>query len=350
MEEDNTEKKKNTKKRKKPELVSSLTSVGVNNLKLRELEEAKKNISSSGNIELVRVNDIEELHLNGKPMHNRISYPVHKLEKLMNNISIIEKKKSGILETGLLNAVMLRRVGDRLERIHGENRIKAFAGLGKEFVPAIILDNVSDELAKYLRISENLEREDLNPYDEVLNLLEYVYVSCGFSELGKVRPFLNKLKNHNAGRASLTSEEIELEVKVREVFEKVGKYDPISFVDRLSVLNLDDRLKKALVEEILDYSHAKEINKLKDNNKIQVFIEKMSIKTLSVTKLREMVKEHNSGTVVEAEISIYKEVGRGFKTITKKKIDSLPIEKKEEAEKKIKELNDLVKEINTLIN
>ncbi len=106
---------------------------------------------------MVDIDSISELKLdNDILMHNRISYSKSKL---------LEEVDAGILGTGLLNPVMLRKKDGKLERIHGENRIRALKLNGSKQVPAIILENVSDELARFMRSSENLNREDLNTYD-----------------------------------------------------------------------------------------------------------------------------------------------------------------------------------------
>ena len=74
-------------------------------------------------------------------------------------------------------------------------------------VPAIILENVSDELARFMRSSENLNREDLNTYDETLSILEHIQLACNFNDIESVKKLLNKVKNFQAGKSSLNEEE-----------------------------------------------------------------------------------------------------------------------------------------------
>ena len=83
--------------------------------------EHEKIISESSEIYLIEIDKIEELKLsNNLLMHNRISYSKAKLLELAENISKLSKDNTGIMGTGLLNPIMLRKVGNRFERIHGD--------------------------------------------------------------------------------------------------------------------------------------------------------------------------------------------------------------------------------------
>lgn len=92
---------------------------------------------------------------------------------------------------------MLRNNQGILERIHGDNRVKALKLNGEKVAPAIILENISDELARFMRSSENLNREDLNAYDETLSILEHIQLACNFTDIESVKSFINKIKIFN---------------------------------------------------------------------------------------------------------------------------------------------------------
>jgi ParB/RepB/Spo0J family partition protein len=79
----------------------------------------------------------------------------------------IKELANNINENGLINAITLRRKGDRYERIAGRCRKEACKLLGLRKIRAIVL-NLSDEEAAFLRASENLARRDLSPYEEGL--------------------------------------------------------------------------------------------------------------------------------------------------------------------------------------
>ncbi len=73
-----------------------------------------------------------------------------------------------IRENGLLQPILVRRKGDdRFEIIAGERRFRASKLAGLESIPVIILEADDKTAAKYALI-ENLQREDLNPYEEAM--------------------------------------------------------------------------------------------------------------------------------------------------------------------------------------
>ena len=248
-------------------------------------------LKNSTKITLININEIHELKLkNDIFMHNRISYSKTKLLELAENIAKLANEKAGILETGLLNPIMLRNNHGILERIHGDNRIKALKLNGANSVPAIILENVSDELARFMRSSENLNREDLNAYDETLSILEHIQLACNFESIESVKSFINKIKNFQAGKTSLNENEKILHKQVSDVFERVGRFDIITFVDRLSVLKLHTLIKQALVDEVISYTQAKVIkSKLTDDNEIRKILDVLKNKKLSVNDLKSYI-------------------------------------------------------------
>lgn len=305
-------------------------------------------LKNSTEILLVDIEKIHELKLkNDIFMHNRISYSKSKLLELAENIEKLSKENAGILGTGILNAVMLRNNNGTLERIHGDNRIKALKLNGVKVVPAIILENVSDELARFMRSSENLNREDLNAYDETLSILEHIQLACNFDDIESVKSFINKIKNFQAGKTTLNENEKILHKQVSEVFERVGRFDIITFVDRLSVLKLHSLIKQALVDEIISYTQAKVIkSKLTDETEIKKIIDVLKNKKLSVNELKNYIENmKTSKEPINTTLDIYENVNKLSKTLSKKKYLSLQNEDKIYIDKKLKEIEDIYSDI-----
>ncbi len=329
--------------KEKPQRTTSIDST-IEQLK-NEQELVLKN---STEILLVDLEQIHELKLkNDIFMHNRISYSKTKLLELAENISKLSKEKAGILETGLLNPVMLRINNGTLERIHGDNRIKALKLNGAKVVPAIILQNVSDELARFMRSSENLNREDLNAYDETLSILEHIQLACNFENIENVKSFINKIKNFQAGKTSLNENEKILHKQVGDVFEKIGRFDIITFVDRLSVLKLHSLIKQALVDEIISYTQAKVIkSKLTDENEIKKILDVLRNKRLSVNELKVYIDNLKiSKDSIHSSFNIYDNMPKLNTILSKKKYLSLKNDDKYFIDKKLKEIEALYLEI-----
>ena len=294
-------------------------------------------------ITLIEISRIKELTLkNDILMHNRISYSKSKLIELAENIANLAKENTGILGTGLLNPVMLRNNNGILERIHGENRIKAVKLNGVSTIPAIILENVSDELARFMRSSENLNREDLNVYDETLSILEHIQLACNFENIDKVKNFIVKMKNFQGGKTSLNENEKALLVQVSNVFERIGRFDIITFVDRLSVLKLNPLIKQALVDDIISYTQAKVIKtKLHTDEEIIKILDMLKHKKISANDLRKFIDNLKNSSITKEpdnSISLFNSVNKSIKSMTKQKYLSLKSEDKLFVDQKLKEI------------
>lgn len=83
--------------------------------------------------------------------------------------SIIELAKD-IRDRGLLNPLTVRPVGERFEVIAGDRRYNAVKFLGWPVVECRITEAISDEECEALRLSENLQRENLSPYEEAIQI------------------------------------------------------------------------------------------------------------------------------------------------------------------------------------
>lgn len=74
-----------------------------------------------------------------------------------------------VRHNGVLQPVSVRRVEEGYELIAGERRLRASSLAGRTTIPAIIYDIDSQTAAVYTLI-ENLQREDLSPFDEAEGL------------------------------------------------------------------------------------------------------------------------------------------------------------------------------------
>lgn len=72
---------------------------------------------------------------------------------------------ASIRSHGVLQPVVVRRVGDRYQLVIGERRYRASRMAGRLTIPAIVRTVTDDDSLKYA-LMENLQREDLNPIEE----------------------------------------------------------------------------------------------------------------------------------------------------------------------------------------
>jgi len=77
-----------------------------------------------------------------------------------------------IKQNGLINPITVRPVGDRYEVVAGHRRISACKIAGIIKIQCVVR-NLTDEEVFRIKASENLEREDVDPVDEAIFLMEY---------------------------------------------------------------------------------------------------------------------------------------------------------------------------------
>jgi len=177
----------------------------------------------------------------------------------------IEELAESIRVQGVLQPLLVKPDGDgrRYRVIAGERRLRAAHLAGLTEVPVRIL-HLTDEEARVVALLENLQREDLNPYEETLGVLDLLS-----EELGKTREEvvgllrrMRKEKRGEAGQNVLASPEAQ---RVEEVFKALGRMTWESFVQaRLPLLGLPEDLRAALEEGALPYTAALELKKVKD--------------------------------------------------------------------------------------
>src|SRR5271154_3273520 len=77
----------------------------------------------------------------------------------------LEELALSIRASGIVQPLVVRRVGHRFQLIAGERRWRAAQRAGYGKVPAVVRD-VRDEMALEMTLVENLQREDLNPVEQ----------------------------------------------------------------------------------------------------------------------------------------------------------------------------------------
>jgi ParB family transcriptional regulator, chromosome partitioning protein len=172
-----------------------------------------------------------------------------------------------IQQHGIIQPLVLRRVGDKYEIIAGERRYKAACLIGLQTVPGVIMD-LDDKRSAELAVVENIQRKDLSPIEEA-------------------RSYKKLLE-----RGYTTQEQLAT---------RMGKNQG-TISNKLRLLNLDDSVQEALLEEKISERHARSLLSLKDPLEQKQILEKIIINKLTVKQTDEMIKSI-TGEVVQGEIS-----------------------------------------------
>ena len=248
----------------------------------------------------------------------------------------LEALAESVREKGVLQPLLVRPLGDgRYAIVAGERRYRAAKMAGLTEVPVRVLD-LSEKEARLLALVENLQREDLNPYEETLGVLELLS-----EELGKTREevvaLLHRMQNERRGKATHNVVGSPEAQRVEGVFQALGRMTWESFVQhRLPLLGLPEDLRAALEEGALPYTAALELKKVKDPEARARLLEEAK-GGLSLRELRAKVRE-----VMAKEKSPppwHKEVATRLARLDP---ESLPPEKRQEVERYLKALLELL--------
>jgi ParB family chromosome partitioning protein len=98
---------------------------------------------------------VEIARIRPNPRNPRTAFPAEALEELAQSIRA----------NGLYNPITVRRDGDHYTIVAGERRYRAALQIGLSELPCIVVD-ISDDDAYVASLIENLQREDLQPYEE----------------------------------------------------------------------------------------------------------------------------------------------------------------------------------------
>jgi ParB family chromosome partitioning protein len=244
----------------------------------------------------------------------------------------LEALAESIREKGVLQPLLVRPLGDgRYAIVAGERRYRAAKMAGLAEVPVRVLD-LSEKEARLLALVENLQREDLNPYEETLGVLDLLS-----EDLGKTREevvaLLHRMRDEARGRVPHNVVGSPEAQRVEGVFQALGRMSWESFVQhRLPLLGLPDDLRAALEEGALPYTAALELKKVKDLEARARLLEEakggLSLRELKARVREVLVKE-------KAPPPWHKEVASRLARLDP---ESLPPEKRRAVEEKVREL------------
>lgn len=202
----------------------------------------------------------------------------------------LEALAESIRAHGVLEPLLVRPAGEgRYEIVAGERRYRAAKLAGLAEVPVVVLE-VDEKTAHSLALIENLQREDLNPYEETVGVLELLAM-----ELGKGREevvsLLHRMRDEKKGKVPRNVSGNSEAQRVEEIFRVLGRMTWESFVrTRLPLLTLPEDLKEALEEGAIPYTAALELKKVKDEALRKALLEEARA-GLSLRELKARVRE-----------------------------------------------------------
>lgn len=178
----------------------------------------------------------------------------------------LEELADSIRQHGIIQPLVVRRVEDKFEIIAGERRYKAATIAGLTKVPAIIAD-IDDNKSAEVAIVENVQRRDLTAIEEARsykNLLDKGYLTQ--SELAK----------------------------------KMG-LSQSAIANKLRLLNLDEKVQEALLNNLISERHARSLLILPTHELQVEWLNKIITNRMTVRELDAELKKFLDSSSNETE-------------------------------------------------
>ncbi|MEA5599005.1 ParB/RepB/Spo0J family partition protein [Rivularia sp. UHCC 0363] len=228
----------------------------------------------------------------------------------------LEKLAQSIQEHGILEPLIVRPLtDDTYELICGDRRFKASQKIGLKEVPVNVLF-LDDNQVKEIRLIENLQREDLNAFEETEGILELLAIKLEMPT-DSVVSLLYKMANEEKGNSNqnvLVSSKYQI---IQNLFDALGRLSWQSFVSsRLPLLKLFPDIQQALRNGLIEYTKAKFINKIKDQSQRVDFLEQVVSQNWSLRTIKEKICALNNTQTSTEENQISTENGDYPKRVT----------------------------------
>ena len=248
----------------------------------------------------------------------------------------LEALAQSIREKGVLQPLLVRPLGDgRYAIVAGERRYRAAKMAGLAEVPVRVLD-LSEKEARLLALVENLQREDLNPHEETLGVLDLLS-----EDLGKTREevvgLLHRMRDEARGKVPHNVMGNPEAQRVMEIFKALGRMSWESFVqNRLPLLGLPEDLRAALEEGALPYTAALELKKVRDPEARARLLEEakggLSLRELKA-RVREALKREQAPHPLPKKVAA---------RLARLDLEALPEEKRRRVEEYLEALHQLL--------
>ncbi|MFK0735285.1 MAG: ParB/RepB/Spo0J family partition protein [Gloeotrichia echinulata HAB0833] len=267
------------------------------------------------------------------------------------DFSKLEELSRSIKELGILEPLLVRPLsGGEYELVAGERRYKAATMAGLTEVPVVVRE-MDDAITYQVRLVENLQREDLNPLEETEGILSLLVLRLEvtlqeiISHLNRMRNVCDRYNENSELRHNVMSQS---ETKlVEELFASLGRMSWQSFVkNRLPLLNLPADVLEILRQGQLEYTKARALAKVKDEEVRQQLLEDAIAHNLSLSEIKRKVKELDEQSPDETP-SLKNRVDDTLRLLKKSKVWDDP-KKQAKVEKLLAQLDTLMQDDNPI--
>jgi len=250
---------------------------------------------------------------------------------------------ASVKEHGILEPVLVRPLGkETYELIAGERRLRAAEEIGLTEIP-VVCKEFSDLEALQVALMENLQRDDLNPVEETEAVLELLAIALD-TNIEEVKSVIYQTANaKNRGQELKGNVSLQLE-KLESCLQEIGRFNLESLrSSRLPLLNLPPDVLGVLREGKLEYTKARAIARLKDEQKRQELLNQVLEQNFSLAEIKVRLKALKPESAASTEQVLVDRMAEITKRLKKSKAWS-ERKKKERITKLLDELEKLTEE------
>ena len=176
---------------------------------------------------------------------------------------LLNELADSIRQYGIIQPLILRKVGDKFEIIAGERRYKAACMVGLKTVPSIVMD-LDDTSSAEIALIENVQRKDLTAIEEAKSYKQILGLG---------------------------------QIKQEELARKIGR-NQSTISNKLRLLNLSEEAQQALLDNKISERHARSLLRLKDKNIQNETLNKIIENRMTVREtdkfIKNLIDNHNA--------------------------------------------------------
>jgi len=221
----------------------------------------------------------------------------------------LKELSESIKQHGIIQPLVLRRLGDKFEIIAGERRYKAATMAGLAKVPAII-SNIDDNQSAEVALVENIQRRNLTAIEEAKSYKSLL------------------------DRGYLTQEQLA---------EKMG-VSQSSIANKLRLLNLDEDVQNALLNEKISERHARALLALSKEDQ-KKWLKKIIDKRMTVRQLDMELKKLKEGNPEDDTAIPLVNLTPNLESIVNNATDINPVREPHDVESMLKPMEEETKKI-----
>ena len=169
----------------------------------------------------------------------------------------LDELANSVKQYGVLQPILVKKVGNRYEIVAGERRWRAAKEAGLKEVPVIVRDYDKQKIME-ISIIENIQRENLNPIEEAMAY------QCLMEEYG---------------------------LKHDELADKVSK-NRSTITNSMRLLRLSENIQQMIIDGKISTGHAKVLLSVENKEEQEKIAAELISRSLSVRELEKLVKKY----------------------------------------------------------